>query len=175
MTLKKLVDQSTVNIINEEMLLHVDEEPCTLDRALSAFEDTLDQSENGIALRCSKSIKNSAQFGLVVDYLSVDTSFRIAPKIVPMIKVGTELDLTGSCSAVFVPKYARFSCALNVQQLENVLAMAWRLSAAMDVFTHIFTSSLSVRTSLQCGKYCPFVRRSNVRASYWRSDVRNCF
>lgn len=68
-TLKKCVDNSIVDFITGEMLSSSDEEPRKLDQAPSAFEDTMDSSENdhGDTSRYSISIKNRVQFELVVD------------------------------------------------------------------------------------------------------------
>lgn len=149
-TLKKFVDKPIVDIIVGEMLFDPDEETSTLSRALSVFEDTLDSTENGnvVTSRYCISIKNRVQFGLVVDYLSVGSSFRMASRIVTMTKERTGLASIGSCSEGAVAKYARFVCALNLQQLKEILAKSWTFSVAMDMSTHMSTSYLDIRIRL---------------------------
>ena len=150
LTLKKFIDKPIVDIIVGEMLFDPDEETSTLDRALSVFQDTLDPAENGngVTSRYCISIKNRVQFGLVVDYLSVGSSFRMASRIVTMTKERTGLASIGSCSEGVVAKYARFVCALTMQQLRDILAKSWTFSVAMDMSTHMSTSYLDIRIRL---------------------------
>lgn len=48
----------------------------------------------------------------------------MASRTVSMTKEWAELALIGSCSGGVVAKYAWFVCALEWQQLRNILAMA---------------------------------------------------
>lgn len=77
MNLKTFFDRFIVDIIIGEMLFHPEEKPCMMGRAFSAFENTSDSSESGdeYSSRYFMSIINRVQFGLVIDYRSVDSIF----------------------------------------------------------------------------------------------------
>ena len=51
----------------------------------------------------------------------------------------------GSCTKAIVAKYARFACAINLQQLADLLDNCWAFSVALDMSAHFSTSYLDIR------------------------------
>ena len=88
------MNKTIVDIIIGEMLFDGDDpnEEASKERALSIFVDNIQTGENIddsdlIHDRYVVTIKNPAQFDLVVDYVSVGASFRMASSILQMTKV----------------------------------------------------------------------------------------
>lgn len=61
-------------------------------------------------------IKNPVQFLLIVDYLRVGLSFRMALSVMTKTTERTGLAFIGSCSSGIPSKYAWFVCAMNLQK-----------------------------------------------------------
>jgi hypothetical protein len=146
------VNKHIVDVIIGEMLFHPDDsnEAVTKERALAIFEDVLQPVENADNSDLQQDryrivVKNRAPFDLVVDYVSVGASFRMASRIVQMTKDRTGLASIGCVSEGKVTSYIRIACALNLQKLSELLASIWTFSLAMDMSTHLSTSYLDIR------------------------------
>lgn len=151
------VNKNIVDVIVSEMLFHADDvnEGVSKERALAIFEDVIEpgESEQDSDLQTDRyriQIKNPAQFHLVVDYVSVGASFRMASEILRMTRERTGLASIGRESEGKVASYVRFVCALNLQRLSELLSTSWTFSVAMDMSTHLSTSYLDVRVRLYC-------------------------
>ena len=131
------VDKKIVDTIIAEMLFHLDDgnDEVTLERALSIFKVNEDDTRY-----YSIEIKNRVQFDLAVDYLRVGSTFRMASRIVTMTKERTGLASIGSYSEDKVASYARFVCAMNLQQLSDAIEGSWTFSIGIDMSTHQSTS-----------------------------------
>lgn len=75
----------------------------------------------------------------------------MASRIVTITKERTKLAAAWSCSASTLAGHARFVRALDMQPLETIPAMAWMVSAAMDISAHMSTFYLDVGIFLQFG------------------------
>lgn len=93
---------------------------------------------NVVVDRYRINLKNLAQFNLIVYYLIIGDSFRMASGVLMISKERTGLNSIGSASEVKVTNYIRFICVLNLQtQLQM-----WIFLIAMDMSTHMTTSYL---------------------------------
>ena len=88
--------------------------------------------------------KNPLQFSLVVDYLSIGVSFRMAVSILLRTKERTGLASVGSISEKKVRSYAGFVCAINLQRIKELLESCWTFSVAMDMASHMSSSYLDI-------------------------------
>ena len=148
-------DKGIVDIIIGEMLFHPDDsnDDVTKERALAIFGNVIERGEDNeqdsdLQTDCYRmSIKNDAQFLLVIDYISAGASFCMASKIVQMTKDRTGLASLGHASEGKVTSYVRIACALNLQKISEVMAVTWwAFSIAMDMSTHKSTSYLDIRS-----------------------------
>ena len=157
-TAQYFVNKGIVDIIIGEMHFHPDDsnDEVTKERALAIFENVIGQEEDeqdsdlqtdGYRI----TIKNPAQFELVVDYVSAGASFRIASRIVQMTRQRTGLASIGSAREGKVTSYIRIACALNLQKILEVMASTWTFSVATDMSTHMATTYLDIRIRLFTG------------------------
>lgn len=73
-----------------------------------------------------------------------------------MTKESTSLTSLVGVPAEMLASYARFVCALSLQNLKGLLARMWTSSAALDMSTRMITSHLYIRIRL-----------------HWKGDIRN--
>ena len=89
--------------------------------------------------------KNPLQFSLVVDYLSIGVSFRMAVSILLRTKEHTGLASVGSISEKKLRSYAGFVCAINLHQIKELQESCWTFSVAMDMDSHMASSYLDIQ------------------------------
>ena len=133
----EFVDKTIVDGIIGEMYFHPEDEEQVKEGVLSIF-----QENNGQC--CRFTIKNPLQFSLVVDYLSIGVSFRMAVSILLRTKERTGLASVGSISEKKVRSYAGFVCAINLQRIKELLESCWTFSVAMDMASHMSSSYLDI-------------------------------
>lgn len=138
----RFVDREIVDVIVGEMLFQPEDNnnDITLERALSIFEQV-----DGVPQSYRIHVRNPIQFHLVVDYVSVGASFRMASYILRMTKERTGLASIGCCSEGKVSSYIRMVCAINLQLMKDLLDRVWTFSIALDMSTHMATSYLDIR------------------------------
>ena len=152
------VNRDVVDVIIGDMLFHPDDsnDEVTKERALANFENVIEPAEDEQDSDLQTDgyrviLKNPAQFQLVVDYISVGASFRMASRILQMTGDRTGLASIGSANEGKVTAYIRIACALNLQKISEVMGSSWTFSLAMDMSTHMETSYLDIRVRLFTG------------------------
>ena len=134
----EFVDKTIVDGIIGDMYFHPENEEQVKEGALSIF-----QGNDGQCYRFT--IKNPLQFSLVVDYLSIGVSFWMVVSILLRTKEHTGLASVGSISEKKVRSYAGFVCAINLQQIKELLEYCWTFSVVMDMASHMFSSYLDIQ------------------------------
>ena len=134
---QEFVDKTIVEHIIGEIYFHPEDKEQVKEGVLS-----ISQENNGPCYKCI--IKNPLQFSLVVDYLSIGVSFRMAVSIVLKTKECTVLASVGSISETKMRSYAWFVCAINLQRIEDSLESCWTFSIAMVMASHMSSSYLNI-------------------------------
>ena len=121
------------------------------------FQDIAEESENlrdgeGVD-RYRIVIKNRLQYNLAVKYMAASLSFRQTARILQDTKETTGLASIGSISDSTVAKYARFSAAINLQKIAELMQKSWTFSLALDMSTHMSVSYLDIRLRLYLLSY----------------------
>jgi hypothetical protein len=148
--LRVLIDKDIVDVIIGEMMFHPEDmDGITRARLLESFVPTLDSSEDaadvGVVSRYAIIVTNTKQFQLVAQYLAAGLSFRQVSQVIMEMKEVLGIGSIGSCSVGIVSRYARFICALNLQCIAELLRQCWAFSVALDMATHMATSTCDVR------------------------------
>ena len=143
------INRPIVDVIIKDMLFHPDDsEGISMQRALEVFQDTADASEGprpGDTDRYKIEIRNPLQFGLIVDFIRLGSSFRQAHRILESMRTRTGMATIGTCSRHRVSTYTRFTLAMNLQKICELLQNVWAFSLAMDMSTHMSSSYLDIR------------------------------
>ena len=121
----EFVYKTIVGGIIGEMHVHPEDKEQVKEGTLSIF-----QENNGQYYRLT--IKNSLQFRLVVDYLSIRVSFRLVISILLRTKECTGLASVGSISKTS-EVLCWVCCAINLQQIKELLISCWTFSVAMEI------------------------------------------
>jgi hypothetical protein len=137
------VNRNIVDVIIGEMLFDPDDSTISRERALSMFEKDSD--------RYRIVVKNPIQFRLIIGFISGGASFRMACRFLLLTKEETGLASIGNISVRKVTSFVRFTCAINLQKISEMLASSWTFSIAMDMSTHLSTSYLDIRIRLFSG------------------------
>ena len=152
-SLKYCMNKKIVEVLIGDMLWSPDLEDelnLTKERMMQGFESCIDISEgedangNGDS-HYSITIANRIQWQLAIDYLGASLSFTQAARVMQSTKERTGLASIGNCTKNIISKYARFSCAINLQKLSDLLQSTWTFSVAMDMSTHMETGYLDIR------------------------------
>jgi len=116
------------------------------ERALSLFKRV--ESEDDVAIY-SYSVTipktKTTLFRLAVRYVSYGTSFRMASEL-----IGCTYNVLGNpalcvCSRDEISNFVRVVCAVDLQQIADLLHRSWAFSLALDSATHQSTSFLDLR------------------------------
>lgn len=94
-------------------------------------------------------IKNRPQFFLAIDFPAAQVRFRQMSHVLPHTKERSGLASIGMCIDVTISKYARYSCAVNLQKMYELLAKAWTFSVARERSTQMNTFYHDIRTHLE--------------------------
>jgi hypothetical protein len=134
-----------VDVVMGEMMFHPEDiDGITRSRLLESFVPTLDSSEDvtdaGDVSRYAITITNTKQFQLDSQYLAAGLSFRQVSQVNMETKEVLGIGSIGSCSQGIVSRYARLSCAMNLQRITELLRQCWAFSVALDMATHMATS-----------------------------------
>ena len=78
--------------------------------------------------------------------------FRQASRVLQHTKEHNGVASIGACIDSTISKYARVSCAINLQKVCNLLEEAWTFLVALDMSTHLSTSYLYIRICLHLNK-----------------------
>ena len=126
-----------------------DVEGQTYANMMACFQDVADERESlqdGHGQdRFRVIVKKQLQFSLAIDYLYAGLSFRQAARVLQLTKERSGLASIGACSDSTISKYARIACAVNLQNISELLEKAWTFSVALDMSTHMSTSYLDIR------------------------------
>ncbi|CAH0488744.1 unnamed protein product [Peronospora farinosa] len=123
------------------------------ERALAIFEDVVGPDENAHDSdlqtdRYRIVIKNPIQFHMIVEFVGVGASIRMAFRFLHMTKKQTDLASLGSASKGKVTSYIRYVCASNLQKFLKILASCWTFSRAIHMSTHMSKSYMDIRIRL---------------------------
>ncbi len=120
--------------------LDSEDEYSSKEHAMSIFKkmDTSDDTNTA-------SVKNMKQFRLVIKYISLGSSFRLASRIFQVTKEELHFGQIGSVSEKKVIDYVRIVVATPLQYIKDLLEKSWCYSVAFDGATYIHTSYLDIR------------------------------
>jgi hypothetical protein len=124
--LRVLIDKGIVGVIIGEMMFHPEDmDGITRARLLESFVPTLDSSEGaedtGDVCRYAITVTNTKQFQLVAQYLAAGLSFRQVSQVKMETKEILGIGSIDSCSEGIVSRYARFTCAINLHCIVELL------------------------------------------------------
>jgi hypothetical protein len=108
---------------------------------LDSSEDVADASD---VSRYAIIVTNTKQFQLVPQFLAAGPSFRQVSQEIMETKEVLGIGIIGSCSEGIVSRYDRFICSMNLQCIAALLRHCWAFSVALDMATHMATSSCDV-------------------------------
>lgn len=107
--------------------------------------DKTKQLEGGKAVdRYYIVIKNLVRFSLAGVYLMASPSIRQVLCVMMKAREKTGLAVIDSSSSVTVARYARSTCAINLQKIFELLGKAWTLPHAPDMSAHLGVSFLDI-------------------------------
>jgi hypothetical protein len=95
-------------------------EDTSKEKALSIFKEVQDITDMYHIV-----IRNTIQFGLIVDYLSVRLSFRAVAKVILMTKEWTGMASIGSVSEGKVAAIAQVVCSHSLKLILNLWMKCW--------------------------------------------------
>ncbi|KAG6616930.1 ABC transporter C family member 5 [Phytophthora cinnamomi] len=136
------VDRAIVEGIIDSFLVGDDVDDISWDRIRSRLCCNVDNTHYVL------NIVNPVQFHLIVDYLSIGMSFRMALATLTKTRHRTGLASLGSCTPELPAKYAGFACMINLQKLNSLMAAEWTFAIALDMSTHLSVSYLDIRVRL---------------------------
>ena len=85
------------------------------------------------------------QFRLVVKYISLGSSFRLAAKIFQVTKEEVNIGYLGNLSVLKIIAYICTLLAISLQDIKDLLSRTWCYSVAFDGSTYQHTSYLDIR------------------------------
>lgn len=153
------MNKDVVDILIGDMLFDAngyDEVASSRERAIASFSDIsaageMHDSESYLQTDCyGIKIVNPVQFNLTVECLSVGLTFRQIARIIIATKEQTEIASIGSINETYVCRYARFSCALSLQNISEMLMTPnfRAFSIYFDMSTHQGMTYLDIRLRL---------------------------
>ena len=140
---QELIDKEIIDVIIDGLLYDPDNEDESDEWLSNGFE-----SVPGDATHYIIDIANSLQYHLVMDSLATGASFASAASQIQSLKARTGLEAIEPCTPGQAAKFARFSCALGLQRLSNLLKSCWAFSVSLNMSTHMGTNILDVRIRL---------------------------
>ena len=125
------IDAAIVNIIISDMFFHPDDADTSRVKALKLFE-----RNDTSGYRVTRN--NSLQFGLIVDLIAADLSFRQVELTLNAFKARTGFAKIGCINDTGIVNNARVLCGINMQMISQILnsSHTWAFSLANDSFTH---------------------------------------
>jgi hypothetical protein len=149
------VNESIVKDIIGGLLFHPDDmEGVTIARALSMFRLIVpeDNDEGGDdylnQISCeeySVQIKTPRRFSLLVGCVALGASFRLAARMVQLVRDESGLSLYGGCTDLMASNYTRVACAVCLQIISDVLGEVKGYSIALDCSTLHGMSYIDIR------------------------------
>ena len=135
-------DNNIVEDIIGGMFFDLDEEEeySSKERAMAIFKkkDTSDETYTAC-------VKNLKQFRLIIKYISLGSSFRLASRIFQATKEELSHGQIGSVNKKKVIDYVRIVLATSLQGIKDLLCKSWCYSVAFDGASYIHTSYLDIR------------------------------
>ncbi|KAH6600274.1 hypothetical protein BASA50_002450 [Batrachochytrium salamandrivorans] len=149
------VNKSIVKDIIGGLLFHPDDmEGVTVVRALSLFQliEPEDNDKRGdddfnriSRQEYSVQIKSSKRFSLLVGCVALGASFRLAARMVQLVRDESGLSVYGGCNDLMASNYTRVACAVCLQVISDVLGKLNGYSIALDCSTLHGMSYLDIR------------------------------
>ncbi|KAH6601738.1 hypothetical protein BASA61_001822 [Batrachochytrium salamandrivorans] len=153
--LRFLINKSIVEVIIGNLMFHPDDvDGCTISRALSLFkrlEADDDAGANDVDVNQDAyvvEIKTPKRFSLVVGCVALGASFRMASKMVQLVRDESGLSFYSGCSELIASNYMRVMCAVSLQILSEALYKVSGFSLALDSSTIHGMSYLDIRIRL---------------------------
>lgn len=148
-----LVNKPIVEVIIGELLFHPDDfENVTHARALSLFKPleeagissdvVLDEDTSDAYVA---EVNGSKRFSLLVGCVALGASFRMAAKMVKLVRDESGLSYYSGCTDVMAANYVRVASAYCLQALHDCLKESTGMSLALDSSTHQGMSYLDIR------------------------------
>ena len=146
-----------VDVIIGDMLFHPDDmDGISKARDLSLFKlcESSDDDVNS-GEEYSVVIKTPKRFSLLIGTIALGASFRMAARIVQLVRDESGLSFYSGCSDIMASNYARVACAAALEIVAEALNKTGGFSLALDVSTLHGMSYLDVRVRffLNCEMY----------------------
>ncbi|RLN94797.1 hypothetical protein BBJ28_00016514 [Nothophytophthora sp. Chile5] len=133
------VGAAIVDNLIGDLLFHPDEaDSVTHKRALSLFTPTDGGGYEVV-------IKTPKRFSLLVGTVALGSSFRMAVRIVQLVRDETEMSVYSGCTDALASNYIRVVCATSLDQLSLLLRQSTGFSLALDSSTLHSHSYLDIR------------------------------
>ena len=93
-------------------------------------------------------ITNKLQFQLIINHISIGSSFRNTVRALTFTKELTGMVSIGCTHSDMVRKYTRSVCLINLERIKEILSKVWCFSIALDMATCQNSSYLDLRIRL---------------------------
>ncbi|KAE9018664.1 hypothetical protein PF011_g6173 [Phytophthora fragariae] len=134
-----MISKSVLEDVIGGLLFHPDDaEGMSKQRALAAFEK-MDRGDYRVQIKTAK------RFTLLVKMVALSTSFRMAARIVQVVRDETGMSVYTGCSDTLASGYCRVIYAAALQKLSSLLIQVTGFSLALDALTLHSSSYLDVR------------------------------